>query len=162
MAKVEIKTVSKAFNKTLAVNDLSLTIGDGEFVALLGPTGAGKTTTLRLIAGLEVPDSGSIRIDGRDVTGDAPADRDVAFVFQQYSLYPHLTVFENMAFALRAPIRRIAEADIRAKVEEVARLLHIEDATRRDRPRPGALALDLSHGRAAVLAGRQAARRNAP
>src|SRR5258708_18567104 len=126
MAKVEIKTVSKAFNKTLAVNDLSLTIGDGEFVALLGPTGAGKTTTLRLIAGLEVPDSGSIRIDGRDVTGDAPADRDVAFVFQQYSLYPHLTVFENMAFALRAPIRRIAEADIRAKVEEVARLLDIE------------------------------------
>jgi multiple sugar transport system ATP-binding protein len=126
MAKVEIRTVSKAFNKAQAVSDLSLTIGDGEFVALLGPTGAGKTTTLRLIAGLEMPDIGSIRIDGRDVTGDAPADRDVAFVFQQYSLYPHLTVFENMAFALRAPIRRIPEADIRAKVEEVACLLHIE------------------------------------
>jgi ABC-type uncharacterized transport system YnjBCD ATPase subunit len=105
---------------------LSLTVGDGEFVALLGPTGAGKTTTLRLIAGLEMPDNGTIRIDARDVTGDAPADRDVAFVFQQYSLYPHLTVFENMAFALRAPIRRVPEADIRAKVEEVARLLHIE------------------------------------
>ena len=126
MAKVEIRAVSKAFNKAQAVSDLSLTVGDGEFVALLGPTGAGKTTTLRLIAGLEMPDSGTIRIDGRDVTGDAPADRDVAFVFQQYSLYPHLTVFENMAFALRAPIRRIPEADIRAKVEEVARLLHIE------------------------------------
>src|SRR2546429_5575217 len=126
MAEVEIRTVSKAFKKTQAVSDLSLTVADGEFVALLGPTGAGKTTTLRLVAGLEAPDSGSVRINGRDVTGDAPADRDVAFVFQQYSLYPHLSVFENMAFALRAPIRRVPEADIRRKVEEVARLLHIE------------------------------------
>lgn len=126
MAEVEIRAVSKAFKGAPAISDLSLKVGDGEFVALLGPTGAGKTTTLRLVAGLEIPDSGSIRIDGRDVTADAPADRDVAFVFQQYSLYPHLTVFENMAFALRAPIRRVAEAEIRAKVEEVARLLHIE------------------------------------
>ena len=126
MAEVEIRAVSKIFNKTRAVADLSLTIRDGEFVALLGPTGAGKTTTLRLVAGLEMPDKGSIRIGGRDVTGEAPADRDVAFVFQQYSLYPHLTVFENMAFALRAPIRRLPEAVIRTKVEEVARLLHIE------------------------------------
>jgi multiple sugar transport system ATP-binding protein len=126
MAEVEIRAISKAFKGAQAISDLSLKVGDGEFVALLGPTGAGKTTTLRLVAGLEMPDSGSIRIDGRDVTGDAPADRDVAFVFQQYSLYPHLTVFENMAFALRAPIRRVPEADIRAKVEEVARLLHIE------------------------------------
>src|SRR5258707_14066696 len=93
MAKVEIKTVSKAFNKTLAVNDLSLTIGDGEFVALLGPTGAGKTTTLRLIAGLEMPDSGSIPIDGRGVTGDAPAGPDGRLGFQQYFLYSHSTAF---------------------------------------------------------------------
>jgi multiple sugar transport system ATP-binding protein len=121
MAEVEIRAVSKAFKKTQAVTDLSLTVGDGEFVALLGPTGAGKTTTLRLIAGLEMPDRGSIRIGGRDVTDEAPA-----FVFQQYSLYPHLTVFENMAFSLRAPIRRVPEAEIRAKVREVARLLHIE------------------------------------
>jgi multiple sugar transport system ATP-binding protein len=126
MAEVEIRAVSKAFKGAPAISDLSLKVGDGEFVALLGPTGAGKTTTLRLVAGLEMPDSGSIRIDGRDVTKDPPADRDVAFVFQQYSLYPHLTVFENMAFALRAPIRRVPEADIRVKVEEVARLLHIE------------------------------------
>jgi multiple sugar transport system ATP-binding protein len=126
MAEVEIRAVSKAFKGASAISDLSLTVGDGEFVALLGPTGAGKTTTLRLAAGLEMPDSGSIRIDGRDVTGDAPADRDVAFVFQQYSLYPHLTVFDNMAFALRAPIRRVPETEIRRKVEEVARLLHIE------------------------------------
>ena len=176
MAEVEIRAVSKAFKKAQAVSDLSLTVGDGEFVALLGPTGAGKTTTLRLIAGLEMPDRGSIRIDGRDVTGDAPADRDVAFVFQQYSLYPHLTVFENMAFALRAPIRRVPEAEIRAKVrgscassphrnqagQQGNAIVGRADAARRDRPGPGALTLDLSHGRAALLAGRQAARRNAP
>jgi multiple sugar transport system ATP-binding protein len=126
MAEVEIKAVSKLFNRTPAVSELSLTIANGEFVALLGPTGAGKTTTLRLVAGLELPDRGSIWIGGRDVTVEAPADRDVAFVFQQYSLYPHLTVFENLAFALRAPIRRVPEAVIRARVEEVASLLHIE------------------------------------
>src|ERR1700731_3462278 len=126
MAEVLLQHVDKRFGETVAVRDLSLTVADGEFVALLGPTGAGQTTTLRLIAGLEMPDSGSIRIDERDVTGDAPADRDVAFVFQQYSLYPHLSVFENMAFALRAPTRRLPEAEIRAKVEQVARLLHIE------------------------------------
>ena len=126
MAEVEIRVVSKSFGPTRAVDQLSLTIADGEFVALLGPTGAGKTTTLRLVAGLELPDQGSIRIDGRDVTGVAPAERDTAFVFQQYSLYPHLTVYDNLAFALRAPIRRVAEAEIRRKVEEVARLLHIE------------------------------------
>jgi multiple sugar transport system ATP-binding protein len=126
MAEVEIRAVSKTFNRSRAVDDLSLTVRDGEFVALLGPTGAGKTTTLRLVAGLEAPDSGSIHIGGRDMTREAPADRDVAFVFQQYSLYPHLTVFENMAFALRAPGRRLSETVIRTKVEEVARLLHIE------------------------------------
>jgi multiple sugar transport system ATP-binding protein len=126
MAEVELRAVTKLFNTTPAVSELSLTIADGEFVALLGPTGAGKTTTLRLVAGLERPERGSIWIGGRDVTGEAPADRDVAFVFQQYSLYPHLTVFENLAFALRAPIRRVPEAVIRTRVEEVAQLLHIE------------------------------------
>src|SRR3981081_1561262 len=102
MAEVEISAVSKAFKAAQAITELSLTVGDGEFVALLGPTGAGKTTTLRLVAGLEMPDTGSIRTDGGGGRGDAPAERDVAFVFQQYSLYPHLTVFENMAFSLRA------------------------------------------------------------
>jgi multiple sugar transport system ATP-binding protein len=126
MAEVEIRAVSKAFKKTQAVSDLSLTIADGEFVALLGPTGAGKTTTLRLIAGLEMPDRGSIRIGGRVVTGDAPADRDVAFVFQQYSLYPHLTVYDNLAFPLRSPAHRMDEAFIRRRVHQAAELLHIE------------------------------------
>jgi multiple sugar transport system ATP-binding protein len=104
-----------------------LTVGDGEFVVLLGPTGAGKTTTLRLVAGLEQPDSGSVRIDGRDVTREPPAARDVTFVFQQYSLYPHLTVFDNLAFPLRAPARRLPEAQIDAKVREVAKMLQIDD-----------------------------------
>src|SRR6202795_4431351 len=99
MAEVEIRRASKAFRKTQAGSDLSLTVANGEFVALLGPTGAGKTTTLRLVAGLEMPDRGSIRIGGRDVTGDAPADRGGAFVVQQYSLYPHLNGFDDMGLA---------------------------------------------------------------
>ena len=88
------------------------TIADGEFVVLLGPTGAGKTTTLRLIAGLERPDAGRVSIDGHDVTARAAGGRDVAFVFQQYSLYPHLTVYDNLAFPLRSPARRMPEAEI--------------------------------------------------
>src|SRR4051794_6356397 len=126
MADVSLRGVSKAFGDMQAVEDLTLTIKDGEFVVLLGPTGAGKTTTLRLIAGLERPDQGSIVIDGRDVTRLEPASRDVAFVFQQYSLYPHLTVYENLAFPLRSPARNWAEADIKRRVLEVARLVRID------------------------------------
>jgi len=125
MAEVEIISVSKAFGKTQALSDLSLTIGDGEFVALLGPSGAGKTTTLRLVTGLDHPDHGSISINGRDVTRDAPGSRDIAFLFQQYSLYPHLTVYDNLAFPLRSPARRVAEPVIRKRVERTAELLHI-------------------------------------
>ncbi|MEM7652746.1 MAG: ABC transporter ATP-binding protein, partial [Pseudomonadota bacterium] len=102
MAEVSIITASKSFGETVAVEDLSMTIANGEFIVLLGPTGAGKTTTLRLIAGLEKPDNGSISLGGQDVTKLAPANRDVCFVFQQYSLYPHYTVFDNLAFPLRA------------------------------------------------------------
>ena len=98
---------------------------DGEFVVLLGPSGAGKTTTLRLITGLERPDAGRISINGRDVTRDPPGTRDIAFVFQQYSLYPHLTVYDNLAFPLRSPARRVPEANIRKRVEQTAELLHI-------------------------------------
>ena len=94
---------------------------------LLGPTGAGKTTTLRLLAGLERADAGRIWIDGFDVTREPPATRDVTFVFQQYSLYPHLTVFDNLAFPLRSPARRWPAERIDTKVREVARLLHIDD-----------------------------------
>src|SRR6201996_3160188 len=127
MAEVTLEGVSKRFGATSAVSDLSLTVDDGAFVVLLGPTGAGKTTTLRLVAGLEKPDAGRIRIAGQDVTSASPAQRDVAFVFQQYSLYPHLSVFDNLAFPLRSPARRSPEPRIRQRVNEVAALLRISE-----------------------------------
>jgi multiple sugar transport system ATP-binding protein len=125
VANVALRHISKSFGQTHAVRDLSLVINDGEFVVLLGPSGAGKTTTLRLIAGLEHPDQGSITINGREVTRDPPGTRDIAFVFQQYSLYPHLTVYDNLAFPLRSPAHRIPEPAIRKRVEQTAELLHI-------------------------------------
>jgi len=126
MADVTLKNVTKQFGEITAVKDMTLEIADGEFVVLLGPTGAGKTTTLRLVAGLEQADSGSVTIAGQEMTDAPPMVRDVAFVFQQYSLYPHLSVFDNLAFPLRSPARRMAKADIEKRVVEVARLLHIE------------------------------------
>lgn len=125
MAEVRLVNAVKSFGDIKAIDNLNLTISDGEFVVLLGPTGAGKTTTLRLVAGLEAVDSGQVFIDGTDVTNINPALRDVTFVFQQYSLYPHYSVFENMAFPLRAPGRKIPEADIRKRVGEVAEMLRI-------------------------------------
>ena len=126
MAEVTLARVSKRFGSVKAVSDMSLTIANGEFVVLLGPTGAGKTTSLRLVAGLEAPDDGRIFIGGAEVTRLPPATRDVTFVFQQYSLYPHLSVFDNLAFPLRSPTRRTPEDDIRRVVTDVARLLKIE------------------------------------
>ena len=125
MADVHIKNVTKSFGEQVAVNGLDLHIADGEFVVLLGPTGAGKTTTLRLIAGLERPDSGTIEIGGHNATTLSPAERDTAFVFQQYSLYPHLSVYDNLAFPLRSPARKIPEDQIRRRVEEVAKMVRI-------------------------------------
>ena len=126
MAEVALVDVSKSFGAVDAVRSLSLSIANGEFVVLLGPTGAGKTTTLRLIAGLERPDRGNVLIQGRIVTEAVPAERDVAFVFQQYSLYPHLTVYDNLAFPLRSPARRMDEQLVRRRIHQVAELLHIE------------------------------------
>jgi multiple sugar transport system ATP-binding protein len=126
MAEAALIGTTKRFGDTAAVAALSLTLADGEFVVLLGPTGAGKTTTLRLFAGLERPDEGSVTIAGNDVTRLAPAERDVAFVFQQYSLYPHYTVFDNLAFPLRAPGRRASAEAIRRRVQEIAEMLRIE------------------------------------
>ena len=125
MAEVTLRGVSKAFGATRAVDDVSLTVQDGEFLVLLGPTGAGKTTTLRLIAGLERPDAGDVLIGGRSVRGDTPAQRNVAMVFQQYSLYPHMTVRENLSFPLRSPMLRTPEDVIARKVREVAEVLRI-------------------------------------
>ena len=130
MAELIFAGVSKRFGRTQAISDLNLRVADGEFVVLLGPTGAGKTTTLRLAAGLESPDTGSVRIGGRDATRDPPAARNVAFVFQQYSLYPHLSVYDNLAFPLRSPLRRVPEAEIEKRVVEIARVLHIEPKLR--------------------------------
>ena len=130
MAELIFEGVSKRFGRTQAISDLNLRVADGEFVVLLGPTGAGKTTTLRLAAGLESPDTGSVRIGGRDATRDPPAARNVAFVFQQYSLYPHLSVYDNLAFPLRSPLRRVPEAEIEKRVREIARILHIEPKLR--------------------------------
>jgi multiple sugar transport system ATP-binding protein len=126
MADVVLSGVSKSFGATRAVAGLSLSIAKGEFVVLLGPTGAGKTTTLRLIAGLERPDGGSVFIGGHDATALPPAARDVSFVFQQYSLYPHLTVRDNLAFPLRAPGRNLAREEIARRVEATARLVRID------------------------------------
>ncbi|MFM0492241.1 ABC transporter ATP-binding protein, partial [Paraburkholderia graminis] len=126
MAEVQLRNVSKRFGNIVAVDDLSIDVKDGEFVVLLGPSGAGKTTTLRLIAGLEGPDAGDVLIDGAVATGVHPSDRDVAFIFQQYSLYPHLSVFGNLAFPLRSPRRRSSEEQVRARVHAVAQMLHME------------------------------------
>src|SRR5260370_10530416 len=103
VAEVILEGVSKRFGRTLAVADLSLRVTDGEFIVLLGPTGAGKTTTLRLVAGLERPDAGRVSMGDRDITAEPPSARDVAFAFQQYSLYPPLSVSANLAFPPRPP-----------------------------------------------------------
>ena len=127
MADLRLAGVAKRFGNVPAVQDLDLDIASGEFIVLLGPSGAGKTTTLRLVAGLEQPDAGSVHIAGRDVTRLAPALRDVAFVFQQYSLYPHLSVFDNLAFPLRSPLHPTSETDIKRKVNQIAHMLRIDD-----------------------------------
>ncbi|WP_298964725.1 ABC transporter ATP-binding protein [uncultured Roseibium sp.] len=125
MAEVKLANLSKAFGDTQAVHDVTMTIANGAFVTLLGPTGAGKTTILRLIAGLEQPDQGDIMIGGRSVASDTPAQRNVAMVFQQYSLYPHLSVRDNLAFPLRSPLLKTPKEEVDRKVAEVADVLKI-------------------------------------
>jgi len=126
MADIELRGISKSFGSNHAVRGLDLHIADGEFIVLLGPTGAGKTTTLRLIAGLERPETGAVLIDGVNVTLLPPAARDVAFVFQQYSLYPHLSVYENLAFPLQAPGQKFSKAEVESRVRATAKLVRID------------------------------------
>lgn len=125
MAEVSLKNITKTYGTTAALSDVSLSIPDGSFVVLLGPTGAGKTTTLRMISGLDRPSAGDVLINGQSVLDTTPAQRDVAMVFQQYSLYPHLSVRDNLAFPLRSPIHKRSEDEIRRKVGEVAEVLRI-------------------------------------
>jgi multiple sugar transport system ATP-binding protein len=125
MSSVELRQITKRFRDVAALNDISFTVGDGEFFVLLGPTGAGKTTTLRIIAALEKQDSGNVLFDGQPVDSLVPADRDVAMVFQQYSLYPTMTVYDNLAFPLRSPLRRVPEPEIRVRVNRAAETLRI-------------------------------------
>jgi multiple sugar transport system ATP-binding protein len=125
MADVSLQNVRKNFGAQTALKDVSLNVPNGSFVVLLGPTGAGKTTTLRMISGLDRPDSGDVLINGQSVLDTTPAQRDVAMVFQQYSLYPHLTVRDNLAFPLCSPIHKTPEDEIKRKVGEVAEVLRI-------------------------------------
>ena len=129
MAKVILKNIVKDFDKTRIINDISLEIKDKEFHVLVGPSGCGKSTILRLIAGLEDITSGEIFIDDIFVNNMLPKNRDIAFVFQSYALYPHMTVFENIAFPLK--MKKMAKNDIEKKVVEAAKILDIEHLLKR-------------------------------
>jgi multiple sugar transport system ATP-binding protein len=135
MATVELKNLTKVFDGGVkAVNDVNITINDKEFVVLVGPSGCGKTTTLRMIAGLEEITDGELYIDGTLMNDIPPKDRDIAMVFQNYALYPHMTVYENMSFGLR--IRKYPKEEIKTRVHEAAQILDIEELLER---RPKAL-----------------------
>lgn len=125
MASVELKGVCKSFDGVPVVQDLSLSIQDGEFLVLVGPSGCGKSTTLRMIAGLESADHGELLMGEQPMNNVLPKDRDIGMVFQSYALYPHMTVFDNMAFGLK--MRRLPKLDIRARVEDVAESLGLSE-----------------------------------
>jgi len=124
MSEIRLEHVQKHFDDFAAVRDSSFTIANGDFFVLLGPSGCGKTTTLRMIAGLELPSGGKIFLDGEDVTDKKASERDIGFVFQLFALYPHLNVRENIAFPLRC--QGVPRAEIKTRVAEVAKLLQIE------------------------------------
>jgi multiple sugar transport system ATP-binding protein len=134
MATIELRKVEKVFGSLPAVLPMDLTVRDGEFVSLLGPSGCGKTTTLRMISGLETVSGGQILLNGRDVTFAHPSARDIAYVFQFYALYPHMTAWENIAFPLQA--QQVKADDIRKRVAEVAEMLKISHLLKQ---RPGSL-----------------------
>ncbi|MEP1964376.1 MAG: ABC transporter ATP-binding protein [Tateyamaria sp.] len=129
MAQIKIKNIRKDFGDFNAVKESSFTIEDGEFFMLLGPSGCGKTTTLRMIAGLELPTSGEIYLDGEEISQLPPSKRDIAFVFQMFALYPHLNVGKNLSYPLVS--QGMPRAQIKAKVDEVAQILGIQDILKR-------------------------------
>jgi multiple sugar transport system ATP-binding protein len=134
MAIIELRNVEKKFGDTHAVKPMNMTIQDGEFLVLLGPSGCGKTTTLRMISGLEAVTNGNIYLNGRDVTWAHPSDRDIAYVFQFYALYPHMTVRQNISFPLQA--EHVNRDEIKTRVEKVSKLLKIDHLMN---SRPGGL-----------------------
>jgi multiple sugar transport system ATP-binding protein len=135
MGGISLERVSKVYEGgVVAVDDVSLEVGDGEFMVLVGPSGCGKSTLLRVIAGLERVSAGSVRIGGEDVTAADPPDRDIAMVFQNYALYPHMSVRQNLAFGLRQ--RRVERAEIDRRVEEIGRMLGLDELMAR---KPAAL-----------------------
>jgi multiple sugar transport system ATP-binding protein len=151
MAQIRLANVTKRFGSHAALDDLSLEIADGEFFVLLGPTGAGKTTTLRVIAGLEKPDAGTIEIGEQDARQWSAAERDVALVFQYYSLYPRYTVRQNLAFPLKSRVRNYSQAEIDARIARAAKTLRIEHLLERKTDRlSGGEMQRVSIGRAIV------------
>ncbi len=134
MAQIILENLSKHFGAVKAVDQIDLNVKDGEFFALLGPSGCGKTTTLRMIAGLEVPTQGKIYIGEKDVTEESPRDRDVAMVFQDYALYPHMTILDNIGYPLK--VRGVSKSELRVRVTEAAKSLNIDHLLER---RPGQL-----------------------
>ena len=129
MGTVSLENLSKHFGNVRAVDGIDLEVAEGEFLVLVGPSGCGKTTTLRMVAGLEFPTDGEIRVSGERVNEIPAKDRNMAMVFQNYALYPHMTVYENMAFGLR--VRRISQGDIDRRVKEAAALMGLEDLLHR-------------------------------
>ena len=129
MAKVVLSNLTKKFDEVVAVNNMNTTIKDREFVVLVGPSGCGKTTTLRIIAGLEEATEGEVYIDDRLVNNVPPKDRDIAMVFQNYALYPHMDVYNNMAFGLK--LRKTPKAEIDKRVKNAAKILKIEELLKR-------------------------------
>jgi len=129
MARVSFENVTKSFDGTIAVDDLSLEVADGEFLVLVGPSGCGKSTALRMLAGLEDITSGRILIDDRVVNNVAPGSRDIAMVFQSYALYPHMTVYDNLAFGLRN--HKVAKPEIDRRVQRAAQILDLADLVKR-------------------------------
>src|ERR1700693_1399485 len=137
MAKIVLDGVTKVFgNEVIAVNDVSLQIEDGEFMVLVGPSGCGKSTVLRILAGLEEVTAGEISIGDRQVTDLPPKDRDVAMVFQNYALYPHMTVEQNLGFGLK--LRKTPKEDLKRRVDDVAKILGLEPLMER---KPAALSV---------------------
>lgn len=151
MTNITLQHITKRFQAVTALKDVSFSIEDAEFFVLLGPTGAGKTTTLRVISGLEHQDEGHVLFDDEVIDEVTPADRDTAFVFQQYSLYPTMSVYDNLAFPLRSPLRKTAENEVRIRVTEAAEKLRISHLLERKTARlSGGEMQRVSIGRAIV------------